>query len=155
MTNWVSDGDYETYDLMDDTFIPDAYLKTESQLRLRIKSVNSPVDKPQPLWVTVEIAAEGKHPVALSQEQLSVMPSAYGADFKPAFGAEVSRVFTVHPSKPLVLRFAVPTDKLQPGRRQIAVWVNVVKLFSPRRTRQFDYQWLEEIHSDFYYFDLK
>jgi len=138
-------------------FAGDGFLLTASHPRLRIKSVTAQRQRSQPLQVTLELAADGKTPVAVAQEQFSVhiytanKPFLFDGD--AAFEASAPKVFTVSPQKPSTLTLTTSTDRF--GRRKhwddlphgsytLRVYLNSGKDVT------FDYKWLGQTYSDDY-----
>src|SRR5689334_17366607 len=86
----------------------DKYLSTRSSPLLRIKSVDYPEKKSDAFKIALELAADGKTPVAVSQKQFSVY---IGAADHPerffigdaSFAQNAPRVMTVSPDKPLLI----------------------------------------------------
>ena len=128
----------------------DSFLKTESYPRLHIQSVNAPQQQKQPLQITLELAADGKTPLALSQDQFTIQiftdkqPVAL-FDGYASFAMNAPKVFTVSPNKPSTLTMSAFTNRfgrgewwyeLPPGSYTLRVYINSGK------TREFDYQWL-------------
>lgn len=100
--------------------------------------------------ITVQVSAEGKTPVALSQDQFIITASPYPyIQIQPTFETNAPRVFTIEPKKPLTLSFSASTATLKPGKQRFSVEVGSAK------SRQFDYQFLGMTHSQNYEIEVK
>jgi hypothetical protein len=133
---------------------PAVYLDTKSRLRLRIKSVNE-TQRWNPLQVTLEIAAKGPTPLALSQDQFSVHiddgQKPYLFVCKAFFAKDAPKVFKILPENPCTVTLTTFTNifghgeywsDLPNGTYVLTVCINGGK------TRRFDYQWLGLNYSD-------
>ena len=138
------------------------YLKTDSDPRLRIQSVEMPERKSEALKITLELGANGKAPVALSQDQLSIhiytddQPSRFVCD--AIFAANVPRVLIVTPEKASLLSVSTSTNRakrgerwadLPPGKYSLRIYINSGK------QQEFDYQWLGQAYLDTYNLVIK
>jgi hypothetical protein len=132
----------------------ETFLGTNSEPVLRITKVTIPKERKQPLEITFEFTAEGKGPVALSQEQFSL--HIFNSDQPYLFVSEMlfpkgsARVFVVHPDKPVTLSAKSAKNRfgdhgtwsdLSPGKYKLQIYANSGKL------REFDYQWLGQTYS--------
>jgi len=140
----------------------DSFVKTDSYPRLRIKSVVEPQERAQPLQITLELAADGKTPLALSQQQFSVH---IFTDQQPylfvghaSFATNAPKLFTASPQKPVTLTLTTSTNRfgggerwsqLPPAKYTLRVYINSGK------TREFDYQWLGQNFTDDYKLVIK
>ena len=123
------------------------YLKTDSSIRLRIRSVEVPEDRADPLQVTVELAATGKKPVALFDSDFYV--DLTGGNISPGRGfgyilpEGTPEKITISPSNPSVFKLGVPVGEaigsLSPGK--YAVRVGIGGHHKPRGRQSLDYQW--------------
>jgi hypothetical protein len=128
----------------------DRFLSPVSYPRLRIKSATTPITRPELMRVRLELSAEGKGPVALSQEQFVITVSPYPYVYvKPTFETNAPRVFTIGPDKPLTVSCTVPTAAFKPGKQRFDVGIGSGK------TREFDYQYLGQGHSENYEIEVK
>jgi len=126
------------------------YLAPQSHPRLHIKSATTPVQRPEPMRITLQISAEGKGPVALSQDQFEVTVSPYPyARIKPLFETNAPWVFRISPEKPMTLSFSIATATLKPGKQRFSVDVGSHKV------AQYDYQFLGVNHSPNYEIEVK
>ena len=128
---------------------------------MSIKIVMMPKDPARPLQVLFELAAEGKSPVAVSQEQFSVhisndeQPRAFVGN--AVFSTNAPKIFTVPAKIPLSLDVTTSSNRLagglwsdlRPGTYKLRVCIDAAK------TREFDYQWLGETFSDDYTLVIK
>ncbi len=128
----------------------DRYLSPGSHPLLRIKSATTPVAKPEAVRITLEISAEGKAPVALSQEQFIINASVSPyVQIEPSFETNAPRIFTISPGQPVTVSLQVSTASLKPGKYQLDASIGSGK------TRQFDYQYLGMAHSQNYEVEIK
>ncbi|HEY2414670.1 MAG TPA: hypothetical protein VGI40_20665 [Pirellulaceae bacterium] len=138
------------------------FVPPTSNPRLRIRSVEIPDRKSDPLKISFEFASDGKTPVALSQSQFSVHISANDPLFRfiadPSFTATAPRVLIAMPEKPLLLSVSASVNRfkrderwsdLPPGTYNLQVYVNSGKAL------EFDYQWLGQTYSDKYTLVIK
>ena len=140
----------------------DSYLKTESHPRLRIKSVQKPEKKSQPLELALELSCEGKTMVAVSQEQFSIhiytdqQPYLFVGD--ASFPTNAPRVFTVKPQKSSTLSVTTSTNHLRDGKSwsDLPPGIYTLRVYiGSGKTPQFDYQWLGQTYSDDYKLVIK
>jgi hypothetical protein len=128
----------------------DRFLPSASYPRLRIKSATTPIKRPELMKVTLEMSAEGKGPVALSQGQIGVTVSPYPYVYvKPTFETNAPLVFIIRPDKPVIVSFTVPTANFRPGKQRFDVG------FGSGKTQEFDYQFLGQGHSENYEIEVK
>jgi hypothetical protein len=130
------------------------YRETKSYPHLQIKSVKGEHQQ-KPLQVTLEIAADGPTPLALSQDQFSVhiddSQRPYYFVGKALFTKDAPKVFKILPEKPVMVALTTSTNKfghgeywndLPSGTYSLTVRINSGK------SQRFDYQWLGENCSD-------
>ena len=142
-------------------FAADRFREPRSHPKMSIKIVMMPKDPSRPLQVLFELAAEGKSPIAVSQQQFSVH---IGRDEQPrafvgnaVFSTNAPKVFTVPAKIPLSLDVTTSSNRLagglwsdlRPGTYKLRVCIDAAK------TREFDYQWLAETFSDDYMLVIK
>ena len=141
-------------------FAAEHYLAPDGSPSLRIKSVTSPVHRPESLEITLELAATGKTPVAISQDHFGVVIGPlfpqFGTD--AVFGTNSPVIIIAKPDKPVTLTFTVSTNEtgflanwanLKPGRHTVRVVIGCDK------TQHFDYEYMGRWRSDDYEFQLK
>ncbi len=144
LTYWLKEGDYETYSVAQDAVLSEPHAKADSQLRLRIISASTPVVRPAPLEISVELVAEGRTPLAIAQKAIVVR---FGwREIKPVFQPDAPPILTVLPGQPLTITLIVPTANLRRGKALMNIGVNCSS-YRVRSRREFDYQWLGETHS--------
>ena len=130
--------------------VTDRYISPGSHPLLRIKSATTPVSKPAAVKITLEISAEGKAPVALSQDQFIITASVFPyVQIEPTFETNAPRILTISPGKPVTVSLLVSTATLKSGKYQLTVDTGSGK------TRQFDYQYLGQAHSQNYEVEIK
>jgi hypothetical protein len=137
------------------------YLSRHAWPKLTIKSVVAPKEKTQPLQLTFELASVGKTPVAVAENQFTVVIAKWRWFFegKLSLTNTTSKILTVHPDKPLTVSALVflteaEAEKkhwidLAPGKYRAQIYVNSGK------TQQFDYQYMGQNFSDQYEFEVK
>jgi hypothetical protein len=141
-------------------FAAEHYLASDGPPSLRIMSVISPVHKPESLEITLELAATGKTPVAISQNHFGVRigPLYPQFDTDVVFGTNSPHIFIAKPDKPVSLTFTVSTNgshflaywtNLKPGRHTVKVLIGCDK------GQHFDYEYMGQWHSDDCEFELK
>jgi hypothetical protein len=128
----------------------DHYLSPGSHPVLRIKSTTTPVVNPKPLRIELQISAEGKGPVALSQDQFIITASVSPyVQIEPTFETTAPRIFTISPGKPITASLFLSTTSLKPGKYHLTVDTGSGK------TRQFDYQYMGQTHSQNYEVEVR
>ena len=128
---------------------------------LGIRSVASPVGRPEELVISLQVSAKGTTPIALSQEQFAVSFFRRGiTEFyaDASFATNSPKVFTVQPNSTVTISLGVATNDveftqswkaLRPGK-----YLTRVHVGSGRR-RLFDYEFMGQRHSNAYEFEIK
>ena len=113
------------------------------------------------LQLTFELAAVGKTPIALAQEQFTatISKSRWSFDGELALPGRASKILTANPGKPELVKAIVTVEnseaqsdrrlKLSPGRYTVQLF------FGSGRRRRFDYQYLGVGHSNSFEFEVK
>jgi len=114
------------------------FLPTDSWPRLQIKSVTRTQGLFGELQITLELAADGKTPVTVSQKQFSLRID--GVFGRATFPWTAPRVFTATPEEPCTL--VMRTSKVQAGYHRFGVYINSGK------EPEFDYEFLGANHID-------
>ena len=131
---------------------PTPPLRSDSTPRVQVKSVTVPKDRDKPLQVTFELAADGKTPVGLIQDQFNVYITQ--GDSQAFTGTAQFPAHSVHrvlvkPGSPITYTVTAPDEGtlaegewkgLDPGKYTLRVVIEGVGLV---KGMGFDYLWLE------------
>ncbi|MHB1035370.1 MAG: hypothetical protein ACYC35_11380 [Pirellulales bacterium] len=123
------------------------YLKTDSVLRLHIKSVVMPKDKSKPWQVTFELAASGQKLVAIPRGDFTVglsrkTPPPSAMVMYVLFPEKTPEVIAVSPRKPMVFTLDVPPDAIPEELRASGDYALQVVISRGKRQQQtVDYEW--------------
>ncbi len=131
---------------------PKPPLRSDSTPRVQVKSVTVPRDRAKPLQVTFELAADGKTPVGLIQDQFHVY--VIQGDSQAFTGTVQFPAHSVHrvlvkPESPITYTVSVPDEPtileggwkgLDPGKYTLQVIIEGGGLW---KGMGFDYLWLE------------
>jgi hypothetical protein len=137
-----------------------AFLRADSQPKIHVQNVIIPQRASDPLLVTFKIISTGKTPVAIAQENIGFelwRPGIYsrkGGDL--LFSNSVPRVVVVQPGSNVVINAMILTNAqneawsvLGPGKYGLQISTGSGK------TQNFDYEWMGQLHSDSYEFEVK
>lgn len=137
------------------------FQEPQGEPRLHIKSVTSPVSRPESLLATLEVFVIGATPVALSQDQFALeLFQFHTVDVytEALFGTNCPPIITLQPGTTNTIVLGLSTNDvkflstwkaLKPGTYTLIVHVG-----SGRR-RHFDYQFMGQRHSNKYEFDIR
>lgn len=142
---------------------PKVYLATKSYPRLRLISVDEPQQRSQPLQVTLEVAAVGKTPLTLSQDQFSVhidshQPESFLFIGRSFFEKKEPKIFKISPQKPITLTLTTFTNDLGGGEywNKLPHGSYLLRVYiTGGKEQQFDYQWRGQDYSDDYKLVIK
>ena len=113
----------------------------------------------EPLQIIIELTATGKTPIALDHAQFGFKiwkPKAVAFQGDLQFYNDVTNIISIFPNTNLVVNAAINTNDLNqswhslaPGSYNLQIDVGSGKL------RQFDYQYMGQVHSEVYSLELK
>jgi hypothetical protein len=137
-----------------------AFLQADSPPKIHVLNVIIPQRASEPLLVTFKMISTGKTPVAIAQENIGFelwrpgLFSRKGGNL--LFSNSVPKVVVVQPGSNAVVNAMILTNSrkeawsvLGPGKYGLQISTGSGK------TQHFDYEWMGQLHSDSYEFEVK
>lgn len=134
--------------------------KPDHSPSIRIQSVTILTNTSGPLLVTVEMAARGKTPVAISRENFAFevwRPGVYSTSVGDVLFTNVAeQAITVLPGQKIILKALISTNSQNqvwstPGRGRYGLQIST----GASKTQHYDYEWMGQVHSVPYEFEVK